>query len=126
MFPVKSTFSATCRSSHLQMFYKISVLNPLSASPRKWSNTLNRFVGVPTSCLLECLTILWGWHLKGYKFCKILPVPLFEQSYWVEAQVFSFEFPQIFKSAIFTEHLRGIILYKLYREKDLKPYLYFN
>ena len=33
-------------------------LNPLSANPTKWSKTLKQFV-----CL--CLTILWGWRLKG-------------------------------------------------------------
>ena len=31
-------------------------VNPLSAHPRKWSNTL---------ILFECLTILWGSRLKG-------------------------------------------------------------
>ena len=36
-------------------------LNPLSANPTKWSNTLKQFVE-----LFECvLTTLWGWRLKG-------------------------------------------------------------
>ena len=36
--------------------FNFSRVNPLSAHPRKWSNTL---------ILFECLTILWGWRLKG-------------------------------------------------------------
>ena len=37
-------------------------VNPLSANPTKWSNTSKQFVGnLPTNCL----TILWGWRLKG-------------------------------------------------------------
>ena len=35
--------------------------NPLSANPTKWPNTLKQFVGN----VWVCLTILWGWCLKG-------------------------------------------------------------
>ena len=41
--------------------YVFHVVNPLSASPTEWSKTLKQFVGE----LFECLTILWGWRLKG-------------------------------------------------------------
>ena len=35
-------------------------INPLSANPTKWSNTLKQFVGnFPTNCL----TISWNWRL---------------------------------------------------------------
>ena len=40
-------------------------LNPLSANPTKWSNTLKQFVGCWRRLVLACLTILWGWRLKG-------------------------------------------------------------
>ena len=41
-------------------FWRIanSVLNPLSANPTEWPNTLKQIVWV-------CLTILWNWRLKG-------------------------------------------------------------
>ena len=35
------------------------VFNPVSANPIKWSNTLKQFVSE------LCLTVLWGWRLKG-------------------------------------------------------------
>ena len=31
--------------------FEISKLNPLSANPTKWSNTLKQFVGMQTNCL---------------------------------------------------------------------------
>ena len=37
-------------------------VNPLSANPIKWSNTLNPTLQ-PTNCL--SVTNLWGWRLKG-------------------------------------------------------------
>ena len=40
-------------------------LNPLSANPTKRSNTLEPFVGKSQRIIWVCLTILWGWHLKG-------------------------------------------------------------
>ena len=43
----------------------LTYLNPLSANPTKWSNTLKQFVGnLPTNCLsvLDHLSI---WRLKG-------------------------------------------------------------
>ena len=39
---------------------------PLSANPLKWSNTLKQFVGNNRRVVWVCLTIMWGWHLKGY------------------------------------------------------------
>ena len=40
-------------------------LDPLSASPIKWSNILKQFVGNSRRIVWVCLTILWGWRLKG-------------------------------------------------------------
>ena len=39
--------------------------NPLSANSTKWSNTLKQFVGNSRQIVRVCLTILWGWRLKG-------------------------------------------------------------
>ena len=33
-------------------------------TPTKWSNILKQFAGISHE-LFVCLTILWGWHLKG-------------------------------------------------------------
>ena len=39
--------------------------NPFKCQSQKWSNILKQFVSnLPTNWL--CLTILWGWNLKGY------------------------------------------------------------
>ena len=40
-------------------------VNPLSADPTKWSNTLKQFVGNSWRIVWVCLTILLGWHFKG-------------------------------------------------------------
>ena len=40
----------------LKIFKKTWVVQPFKCHPTKWSNTLKQ---------LECLTILWGWILKG-------------------------------------------------------------
>ena len=40
-------------------------LNPLSANPANWSNTLKQFVGRCQRIIWVCLTILQGWCLKG-------------------------------------------------------------
>ena len=40
-------------------------VNPLSADPTKWSNTLKQFVGNSQQIVWMCLTILWNWRLKG-------------------------------------------------------------
>ena len=40
-------------------------INPLNANPTKWSNKLKQFVGNSRLIVWVCLTILWGWHLKG-------------------------------------------------------------
>ena len=50
---------------------KLVQLNPLSAKLTKWSNTLKQFVGCCWPTVWVCLTILWGWRLKGY-FRRIL------------------------------------------------------
>ena len=44
-------------------------LNPLSANPEKWSNTLKQFVGnLPTNCL-SVFDHFMNLALKGLKFC---------------------------------------------------------
>ena len=40
-------------------------INPLNTNPTKWSNKLKQFVGNSRLIVWVCLTILWGWHLKG-------------------------------------------------------------
>ena len=42
-------------------------LNPLSANPTRWSNTLKQFVGCCRRVVWVCLTVLWGWRLKKVK-----------------------------------------------------------
>ena len=44
---------------------KVNDVNPLSANPTKWSNTLKQFVGKTWRIVWVCSTILWCWHLKG-------------------------------------------------------------
>ena len=44
-----------------------SLVKPLSANPTEWSNTLKQFVGKSRWIVWECLTILWGWRLKGWE-----------------------------------------------------------
>ena len=41
------------------------IINPFSANPTKWSNTLKQFVGDSGQIVSVCLTILWGWCSKG-------------------------------------------------------------
>ena len=46
------------------------VLNPLSASPTKWSNTLKQFVGkLPTNCL-SVFDHFVGLMLRGLRFIQ--------------------------------------------------------
>ena len=53
-------------SSHSKLnLYFIFCVNLLSVSPTKLSNTLKQFVGKRTRIVSMCLTILWGWRLKG-------------------------------------------------------------
>ena len=53
-------------NNHMDPKKNCIFVNPLSANPTKWSNTLKQFVG-PCFCRLifwVCLTILWGWDWK--------------------------------------------------------------
>ena len=45
--------------------------NHLSAKPIKCSNTLKQFVDFCRRIVWMCLTILWGWRLKGKSGKKI-------------------------------------------------------
>ena len=47
---------------------KSHILNPLSASPTKWSNTLKQFVAICRRIVWVCLTILWNWHQLLFRF----------------------------------------------------------
>ena len=40
------------------------LVEPLSGSPPKWSNTLKQLVGCCRKLAWVCLTILWGWRLN--------------------------------------------------------------
>ena len=42
------------------MLWKTTILNPLSANPTKWPDTLKQFVGSCRQIVGVCLTILWG------------------------------------------------------------------
>ena len=44
-------------------------INPLSAKPTKCSYTLKQFVGCCRQIVWICLTIFWGWQLRGLKRC---------------------------------------------------------
>ena len=48
------------------------ILNTLRANPTKWSNTLKQFVGCWQLIAGVCLTILWGWCLKGQQLISWL------------------------------------------------------
>ena len=52
-------------SDHIK-FHVLEYLNSLSVNRTKWLNALKQFVGKSRRIVLLCLTILWGWHLKGY------------------------------------------------------------
>ena len=53
-----------------QWFQLVLRLNPLSANPTKWSNTLKTIRPLLRRIVWVCLTILWGWLLKVYAFCR--------------------------------------------------------
>ena len=59
-----------CRNLKFQKIWLIQI-NPLSANPTKWSNTLKQFVGnLPTNCL-RVFDQFVGLPLKGLKFRNI-------------------------------------------------------
>ena len=54
---------------NLLQYHKV---NPLSANPAKWPNTLKQFVNCYRQIVWVCLTILWGWRLMNlFYFNKI-------------------------------------------------------
>ena len=53
-----------------QWFRLVLRLNPLSANPTKWSNTLKTIRPLLRRIVWVCLTILWGWLLKVNAFCR--------------------------------------------------------
>ena len=56
-----------CGESCYKKVACLHVLNPLSANPTKWSNTLKQFVGkLPTNCL-NVFDHFVGLALKGLK-----------------------------------------------------------
>ena len=42
----------------------ILIINPLSANPTKWSNTLKQLLDNSRRIVWVCLVILWGWRLR--------------------------------------------------------------
>ena len=46
-------------------FRTFSFLTIFSANTTKWSNTFNQYIGCCQRIVRVCLTILWGWRLKG-------------------------------------------------------------
>ena len=54
------------QSQERGLWHKLrKLLNPLSANPTKWSNTLEQIVGCSRRIVWVGLTILQGWRLKG-------------------------------------------------------------
>ena len=47
---------------HKNLFY-LEIINPLSATPTKWSKTVKQFVGNYQQIVWVCLTIWSGWRL---------------------------------------------------------------
>ena len=64
--PVQQNNNSIPKQLYSEMKYYIEdLLNTLSVNPTKWSNTRKEFVGNSRQIVWVCLTILWGWHLKG-------------------------------------------------------------
>ena len=64
------SFSIHWNNTVKNVFIRLSsyfAFNPLSTNLTKWSNILKKFVGNSLRLVWVCLTILWGWPLKGYK-----------------------------------------------------------
>ena len=59
----KKTFKK--RYVNFKKSFEYWALNPLSANPTKWSNTLKWFGGCWRRIVSVCLTISRGWCLKG-------------------------------------------------------------
>ena len=60
--------------------FEISKLNPLSANPTKWSNTLKQFVGnLPTNCLsvFDYFVILTLKRLNSFKVTASNPANIY-------------------------------------------------
>ena len=49
------------------MYNNYCIFNPLRANATNWLNTLKHFAGNSRRIVWMCLTILWGWRLKGYR-----------------------------------------------------------
>ena len=45
--------------------FKVLYFNPLGVNPTKWLNTVKQFVGCCRQIVWVCMTIFWGWRLKG-------------------------------------------------------------
>ena len=63
---LKSHNSIEYRNPQVNCDHKsIFLFNTVSTNTTKWSNTLKQFVGKSRRIVWVCLTILWGWYLKG-------------------------------------------------------------
>ena len=59
---IPKKFLDICLGSECASVHRLTLL---SANSSKWSNTLKQFVGNSRQIVGVCLTILWGWRLKG-------------------------------------------------------------
>ena len=62
---IKTSTWLICEEGEIFLKRSYKSVNPLSAKPTKWSNTLKQFVGNSRRIFWVHLTILWGWRLKG-------------------------------------------------------------
>ena len=62
IYEINRIFNRKCLSTVGTDF---SDVNSLSTNPTKWSNTFKQFIGNSRRIVWVCLTILWGWCLKG-------------------------------------------------------------
>ena len=96
LFPRKTIkmpllFVIISRVLEIHQFAQIH-FNPLSANPRKWSNTHKQFVGWCKRIVWPCLTILWGWRLKGkgpFSDLTKSPLKVMKNVFWFTLKLFS-------------------------------------
>ena len=86
---------------------------PLSAFPKNWSNTLKQFFGESQRIVWVCLTILWGWRLKGYLDSSkwgFLINSKYHFEFWLSnfMPVFSFYTPREYQT--FPENIKGFLV----------------
>ena len=63
--------------------FKYHFINPLSANPTIWSDTLKLFVGKSHRIVWVRLTILWGWRLKARFLAAESPLQMMKNAFYV-------------------------------------------